>query len=223
MNKIVRFDSVEKFVAYRRAKANHRLGGGSEGDCYLGRDGLAYKDFTDGFRSENYIPEDVITSDEVSSKSFAFPHTLFVVGDELVGHTADVVKKDITSYDTLFFNGIDHINFDKLYRAYEVLYDDAVALAEDGIGIYDLSYNLMFDGERLVGVDTCGYYRTSPMDCLHNTECVDTAVKNLFTHYAEYVKGEKLDTDMDVKSFLEMVESRYSNYGGKKGPQYIKH
>lgn len=222
MSKIVRFNSDEEFVAYRKAKASYRLGGGSEGDCFLGRDGLVYKDFTEGYRSEDYIPEDVITSDQVQNKSFAFPHTLFVVGDELVGHTTDVVKKDITSYDTLFSNGIDHINFDKLYRAYEVLYDDAIALAEDGIGIYDLSYNLMFDGERLIGVDTCGYYRTSPMECLHNTECVDAAVKNLFTHYAEYVKGEKLDTDMDVKSFLKMVERKYSNHG-KKGPQYIKH
>lgn len=222
MSKIVNFNSKEEFAAYRKAKTGFMLGGGSEGYCYLGKDGLVYKDFTDGFRSEDYVPEKIITADEVDNKSFAFPHTLFVVGDELVGYTSDFIKNDITRYEQLFFNGIDHIDFDKLFEAYRVMYDDAIKLAEDGIRIYDLSFNLVFDGEKLTGVDTCGYYRAPVLECLFNTECVDDAVKNLFTHYAEYVKGEKLDADMDVKSVLDMVESRYSNHNGKKGTIYIK-
>lgn len=222
MNKIVNFNSEAEFVAYRKKKTFRELGSGSEGTCYLGKDGFAYKDLTDGFRSETYIPEDVITTADYQNKSFAFPHVLFVVNGELMGYTTDAAKRNLTDYNYMFFNGVDHIDFEKLYKAYEVMYADAVKLAEDGIGIYDLPYNVIFDGEKLLGIDTCGYYRAPVMECLSNPDYVDDAVKRLFTHYAEYVHNDKLDTDMDVKSFLSMVEERYSTHGDKKGKPYIK-
>ena len=138
MNKIVRFNSEEEFTAYRENKTIRELGSGSEGTCYLGKDGFAYKDLTGGFRSEVYIPEEIITTCDYQSNSFAFPHVLFVVGDELVGYTTDAVKKDVTNYHYTFFSGLDHIDFEKLYQAYQIMYDDAVKLAEDGICIYVL-------------------------------------------------------------------------------------
>jgi len=219
---IIEFNSEVEFVAYRKAKTCRELGTGSEGTCYLGKDGLAYKDLTDGFRRDDYIPEDIITRSDSDNKSFAFPHTLFVVRDHLVGYTSTVVTQDITNYKRIFFEGLDHIDFERLYQAYEVMYDDAIKLSKDGIGVYDLSFNLMFDGERLTGVDTCGYYRAPVMECLHNTDAVDTAVKNLFTSYAEYVKGKKLDTSMDVKSFLDTVERKFTNHPPRIGNPYIK-
>lgn len=222
MNKIIRFNSEEEFIAYRKSKTCGELGTGSEGTCYLGKDGFAYKDLTGGFRSEIYIPEDIVTTADYQNKSFAFPHVLFAVGDELVGYTCDVVKRDLTNYNFIFYSGLDHIDFDKLYAAYQVMYEDAVRLAEDGISIYDLSFNLMFDGEKLTGVDTCGYHHAPVMECLRNPEFVDDAVKNLFTHYAEYAKGEKLDMSMDVLPFLKMVEARYTSHGEKQGKSYIK-
>lgn len=219
MNKIVKFDSEQAVNAYCKKKAIRELGTGSEGTCYLGKDGIAYKDMSEGYRSEQYIPEDIITTADYQNKSFLFPHVLFVVGDELMGYTSDAVKYNQTSYKYLFDNGIDHIDFDKLYAAYEVMYEDAIKLAEDGICIYDLPYNIVFDGERLYGIDTCGYYRAPVMECLNNPNYVDHAVKRLFTDYAEYVHDEKLDIRLDVKTFLDVVKSRYST-GGKK--PYIK-
>ena len=89
MNKIVNFNSEKEFIAYRKSKTCSELGTGSEGTCYLGRDGLAYKDLSEGFRSEVYIPEDIVTRSECSVKSFAFPHVLFTVNGELMGYTSD--------------------------------------------------------------------------------------------------------------------------------------
>lgn len=203
------------YHVYIKNKCGRELGSGSEGTCFLGHDGLAYKDLSDGFRMEHYIPEDIITTADVQSESFYFPHVLFTVGDELMGYTSDLVKQDLTNHYYLLDHGIDHIDFDKLYAAYEVLYEDAIKLAEQGIAIYDLSHNLLFDGERLIGVDTCSYYRAPVMDCCHNTACVDAAVKDLFTMYAEYGHGDKLDTDMEVKDFLDVVKKRYSSSDGK--------
>ena len=220
MNKIVNFESEQAVNSYCMKKAVRELGTGSEGTCYLGDDGLAYKDMSDGFRSEVYIPEDIITTADYQNKSFFFPHVLFVVGDELMGYTSDAVKKNLTSYRYLFDHGVDHIDFDKLYKAYEVMYEDAIQLARDGISIYDLPYNVVFDGERLIGIDTCGYSRAPVMECLRNPEYVDDAVKRLFTDYAEYVHDDKLDMSLDVKEFLDDVKNRYTS--GKKGKPYIK-
>ena len=220
MNKIIKFDSEQAVNLYCRKKAVRELGTGSEGTCYLGKDGLAYKDMSEGYRSEDYIPEEIITTADYQNKSFFFPHVLFVVGDELMGYTSDAASKNITSFKYLFDNGIDHINFDKLYSAYEVMYEDAIKLAEDGISIYDLPYNVVFDGERLIGIDTCGYSRAPVMECLRNPEYVDDAVKRLFTDYAEYVHDEKLDMSLDVKTFLDVVKKNYSTTKG--GKPYIK-
>lgn len=213
MNKIVRFNSEEEFIAYRKSKTCEELGSGSEGTCYLGNDGLAYKDLTSGYQEEKYIPKNIITTSSYKNKSFAFPHVLFVVNDKLVGYTTDVVPGNIIHDDYLFEHGIDHIDFDKLYEAYQVLHEDALQLANDGIGILDLSFNLIFDGEKLTGVDTCSYYHGTKEDCEKNAMCVDMAVKNLFTLYARYGYGEELDINMDVKSFLTMVKNRYSTTG----------
>ena len=219
MNKIVKFSSEQAVNTYCKKKAVRELGSGSEGTCFLGKDGLAYKDMSEGYRSEQYIPDDVITTSSYKNKSFLFPHVLFVVGDELMGYTSDAVTCNLTSTNYLFENGIDHIDFDKLYAAYEVMYEDAIQLAKDGISIYDLPYNIVFDGERLYGIDTCGYYRAPVMECLRNPNYVDHAVKRLFTDYAEYIHGDKLDLNLDVKTFLDVVKSRYST--GSKKP-YVK-
>ena len=216
MNKIIRFDSKEAVAAYCLKKANQYLGTGSEGTCYLGNDGLAYKDMSKGFKSEEYIPEKIITTADYQNKSFFFPHVLFVVDDELMGYTSDAIVDDLTQHERILDEGIDHIDFDKLYAAYKVMRQDAIQLTKDGISIYDLPYNIVFDGERLFGIDTCGYTRAPIKDCLRNTESVADAVKRLFTDYAEYVHGDNLDMSLDVKTFLEMVKAKYSTSESKK-------
>ncbi len=212
MSNIIKFNSVTEFQAYRKSKTFKLLGDGSEGKCYLGKDGLAYKDFTEGFRSDDYVLENVITTSECDIPSFAFPHTLFAVGDTLVGHTSEGITRDFLKYDNMFFYGLDSINFKKLARAYDVMVEDAKKLASIGIAIYDLPYNLMFDGERLVGIDTCGYYRTDEDVESSNINSVDMAIKFIFALYAEYAHNEKLDKTMDVKPFLEMVEAKYTEH-----------
>ena len=220
MKKIIYFDTLEQFKAYRKTKANIEIGDGSEGVCFRGKDGLVYKDLTEGFKSDDYVLEEVITSADCHNKSFIFPHTLFVVGNELVGYTSDLVFRDDLNHGFMMMNGLNHIDFDKLIQAYSVFMEDAVRLSKDGIRIYDLSYNLMFDGERLFGIDTCGYSKSDEDVLQHNILCVNSALKDGFGLYAEYAHREKLDKSMDVVSFLRMVEAKYTNHG--KGKMFVK-
>ena len=222
MNKIINFNSIKEFSAYRKSKANKELASGSEGTCYLGTDGFVYKDLSSGLRTEDYILDSIITSSDIENKSFAFPHVLFAVGDRLIGYTTDFVKKDYLNYNYLLDTGLDEIDFDKLIEAYGIMLDDTIKLTEDGISIYDLSFNLMFDGERLIGVDTCSYYTSPSIECVKNVESLDDAVKNIFDFYIQAVYNEKLDTEMDVVPFLRYVQNNYTNQGTNKNTTIIK-
>ena len=222
MDSIVYFNSEKEYSTFIQKKICKELGSGSEGTCYLGKDGLAYKNFLDGFVNNDYVLENIITSNMCDNASFNFPHVLFAVDNKLVGYTSRLIERDLTNYNYMFFHGIDHINFDKLISAYEVMYQNAIRLAQDGISIFDLPYNVLFDGERLIGIDTCGYTKKPSFQCGDNPNSVDEAVKRLFIHYAKDVHGDTLDTNVDTVSFLKMVHDKYSSCSKHYVKTYFK-
>ena len=184
MKKIINFNTEEEFTKYLFSKVVQKLGEGSEGACYRGRDGLAYKELISGpklgFPKQNYNLNDIITTSDINNNSFAFPQVLFAINDELVGCTSNLVSKNYIDATDLLNNGIDEVDFDALIDAYYIMIEDAIKLSNEGIAIYDLTFNLMFDGERLIGVDTCGYYKTNKDIKKHNINCVNYAIKDQF-------------------------------------------
>lgn len=219
MANIISFDSEKEFKAYIKSKAIRKLGTGSEGTCYEGSDGLAYKDLSDGPRTEHYVLEDIVTTCDSNNESFAFPHILFIVENELLGYTSKMIPKNDLDDTKLLCDGIAHIDFDKLYNAYLVMRNNAIALAQEGIRIYDLSCNVVFDGNRLVGIDTCKYSKTEEDVSEDNAVCVDDAIKDAFWIYAYFAHKDDLDRNMDVLSYLKMVESKYSNKSNGDKPK----
>lgn len=225
MKKVVNFENEKQFQAYIKQKTCAELGEGSEGVCLLGKDGKAYKDFTVGFMADEYLVDDVVTIEDTDVESFVFPDTLFAIDNNVLGYKSKCVHKDDLDYKYLFMNGLDHINFDRLIAAYGIMYNDALVLANQGIRIFDLSYNVMFDGDRLYGIDTCGYRKIGRDEDVteHNTACVDKAIKDLFSTYVSCVHNEELDTQMKVIPFLTMVEQNYTSGHKGNNPQYSKH
>ncbi len=223
MNKIVEFDSVEKFVAYRKKKACLEVGSGSEGTCYLGKDGLIYKDFTEGFSREWYTPEDIITTDTIESKSFAFPIVIFTVHGEVVGLTTEFITPNLLDFRTMTEETIANTNFDKLIAAYYVIQEDVDILSCKKIKLFDLSSNLMFNGKRLIGVDTCGYTKSTEDVGAFNQECLDAAVKDLFTLFDTTYSKKPIDQKLDTIPYLRGIENRYKDFDRKDKPkQYFK-
>lgn len=222
MKKVVRFESIEEFQSFIKKNTFKQLGEGSEGICYLGKDGKAYKDFTVGCMADEYLVDEVITTDDVDDDSFVFPETLFAIDNSVVGYTSRCIPRDDLNYIRLFMDGLDHINFDKLIDAYGILSNAALNLANKGIKISDLPYNVMFDGEKLYGIDTCGYTREEGDLMGHNLKSVDIAMKDLFNLYVSEVYQEPLDTSMGVIPFLTMIERKYTSGPVEKGPQYSK-
>lgn len=222
MKKVIKFDSEKEFKAYMKSKTVSEIGDGSEGVCYLGKDGKAYKSFQDGYIKSTYQVDEIITSDEASTNSFLFPDILFTINDIVVGYVCKFIPRDDLNFNKLIFEGLDHINFDKLYDAYSPLRNDAVVLAQNGISIFDLSYNLMFDGQSLYGIDTCSYTR-KPGDLTDsNLAYVDAAMKDPFCLYFKEEYDIDLDKDMEVKPFLKMVKKKYKEVAKDTPAQYAK-
>lgn len=216
MGKIVDFTSENEFKLYRLKKANKYLGGGSQGNCYLGRDGLVYKDLTEGFLFPEMSVNEVITTDRISLESFIFPNILFSINGCLIGHTSKYVANDLFDEDLFFDYGVNHIDFNKLIDAYYNMMSDAEKLADANIKIFDLSHNIMFDGNKLYGIDT-DYYRKVDYPILeHNRSCVDNALKDVFVMVAEYVFDDNLfdlSRSMNVVDFLNYIRENYSEKG----------
>ena len=74
------FDSDKEFRKFLKEKKLEELGEGSEAKVYLSNaDGLVYKPLS--FAKKN----DVITMEDISVSSFAFPIDLFLIKNSIVG------------------------------------------------------------------------------------------------------------------------------------------
>ena len=116
MNKIVNFESKEEFNNFLDSVTYEALGSGSEGSCFRGKDGLAYK-FLDIDEDEesDYNPEKIITTADIQTEAFALPDTIFTVKDNFVGYTSNLISPNLFSNRFLVDNNtVSHIDFDKL-------------------------------------------------------------------------------------------------------------
>lgn len=224
MKKVVTFNSEDEFIAYRENKTFMELGSGSSGTCYIGEKGLVYKDLTDGFNNDGNDLEGCLTTDDIKVDSFIFPETLFAVDGKLVGYTSKYIRGNKFSLDIILVNRLDYINFENLINAYYKMKEDAILLAQNGIKIFDLSYNIVFDGKKLYGIDT-DYYRKVDYDVLeHNISCVNAAIIDEICMILEYEYDEvdDIDRNMDVESFLRMVKKRYVDIYDDEPKIFIK-
>ena len=165
MERQMDFKSDVTFAIYLKMKRLMSIGAGSEGECFKSNsDKDAYKIFFNDemlFTGKDYDVSKIITTHEVDLNSFAFPKQLYTVNGVLKGYRTKCVEGDLFSTEsTLDITNICNINFRSLIKAYLRMKADVVALSEKHIAIYDLPFNLMFDGQKLTAIDTCGYYKT---------------------------------------------------------------
>ena len=218
MPKVINFHSKIEFDTYIMKKVCENLGSGSEGCCYKGIDGKAYKciDYDEEYFFPDYDINKIITTSDITNESFAFPQILFTIAGEVVGYMSDLVEPNLF-HDCFLaeLNTIDHIDFDKLIEAYYKMKNDVSALTDSGIRIYDLPFNLLFDGEKLVGTDTCSYSYDKEISLEENIDSLDTAIKQAFYLFLSN-KGEeerkdfyKEHNDKSPEDFLRTLEAKY--------------
>ncbi len=150
------------------------LGEGAEGTCVLGLDGYAYKIY-DGITDYEYDIDDIIMEDEFKLDSFAFPNRLYIYEGELCAYRMRIVYPNL--FDLESDKAIDN---DKLFKAIESYIKDLRVISEKGIYTYELPFNLLFDGEHLVGVDTPSYKRLDHNTFIENLDILKYALDAQF-------------------------------------------
>lgn len=125
--------------------------GGEYSWTILTKDGSCLKVFNEPI--ERNIDK-ILTVEDYDLDSFAFPITLHVFDNKLLGYNSKYVFNDLLVRDC---NYIEFLPFDKLEDAYDVFMDDVNRLSKDKIILCNLNGNILFDGEKLVVVDTIDY------------------------------------------------------------------
>lgn len=211
MSNIIEFGNKELLYKYLKetkgVNFNKCVGFGSEGSCYLSKkDNDVYKVFEMCFG--HIDPKEIITTKDIDLESFAFPKKLFSVDNNLEAYTSKLVKKDylkIIDEDDIYI-----LNFDALIKAYYKMVKDVEKLTKEQVNIYDLSYNLLFDGKNLVGIDTCHYERREGDLLEHNLDCLDSAVKDPFTFFLKNNDYE-IDKDLEVEEYCKVLQKDLKN------------
>lgn len=215
MSRLVLYENKLLFDKEIRSKLIHKIGSGSEGICYEHND-KAYKilfsrdemDRLCGTLDYMVHPDKIITTETIDLSSFAFPEELYVTKDWLLGYKAKLIKNNL--FKEKIFHTIEDIkkfDFNTLATAYKKMLSDVDILSEEKVKIYDLTFNLIFDGTNLTGIDTCGYERVKEDIKRHNRDCLATSVDFLFCIASDNELQTRIKND-DIDSYLEAVDKQ---------------
>lgn len=130
-----------------------KVGSGGDGTCYLKKDGNCYKVF-DGISTSNFT--ETITQDDCKLDYILLPEDVYYCEGYIVGTKVRYVDNDIL----LDFEE-DSIGYyyKKMLEALPRFINDIKKLSELKIYMYDLCFNLMFDGKDFYAIDTVCYYK----------------------------------------------------------------
>lgn len=201
---------LTKYISNKKIKILNKV---TEGTCYLGEDNKVYKLLElDNVIISTYDYKEVITEDDIKLKSFAFPQELFVVDDKLVGYSSEYIPNDKFATENLNIVSVARLDFEKFSNAYKVMKKNVDTLSSKNILMYDLPFNILYDGKRLVGIDTCGYKKVDYDPTESNIKSYNFAIEGIFRLCYDDFEDQSLNfDDSDIDSYLKKVEDRLPN------------
>lgn len=196
MNNIIDFENNIELKNFLHSKRLSYIAEGSEGKCFASKvDNDAYKVFFDDstmFLENDYDPKKIITTDVIELECFAFPKEIYTLNGKLMAYRTKKIDNDLFKYDKQpnihlgEQSNLYSIDFKKLEKAYLKLEKDIISLSKAGIKIYDLCFNLTFDGESIIAIDTCGYTKVEYDVLSENISSLNYAIENLFNLWLPY-------------------------------------
>lgn len=231
MDNIKEFKSKSSFEYYINKKiTKNSLGSGTEGDCYIGKNNLAYKIIKDdNLILTQYDPDKIITEKDLKLDSFYFPIELFIVNNKVVGYTSRLVKKDLflnnyinnsfrfrvdDNYITyskeaqheMIEKALFEIDFEKLKSAYAKIYNDTIILTNNNIKIIDLLNNLLFDGTNLIAIDTLNYMKSQ--NSSGNIKILELTLKEQLDNLYGLAYNDHINSDKKMYSYLNKMNKK---------------
>lgn len=221
MERYIQLESLNELDKIKIQKQLAYVDDGSEGECFLGNDGLAYKLFF----SEPFIndhqgiePTSVIMEQDLLLECFAFPKTLYTLSNEIKCYTTRFVNFDLfkdRSEDAsmVIFSLIDNGKFKDAYMEF---LEELKIITANNIKIFDLCNNMLYDGEKITAIDTIYYTKNhafTPEELWKfNLSQFNAAIQEeLSAALADCGKESDVlfDEDMNIDDFLEEVLIRY--------------
>lgn len=222
----MKFRSKEELDSFLRTL--EYIGKGCQGLCFLDKKtNQVYKIFRKDYledvcRISN--ADDIMEFSHISNDTFIWPNGVILVNDMVVGYTHNYVKaKSFCEFNDPFGINLDNLSY-ALYRANE----DIELLTRNGITIWDLMYNLMFDGKRIKVVDTFEFWKEKT-SYLENVEDFNDEIKmflvdgyfdnvisnneNLFKIY--YNNTSALTFLSEFRLYLEKIKKQEIKYLGQ--------
>jgi|GEM_PF-3398271 len=206
MNNIIDFKTTKELQNFLASKKLSYIAEGSEGICFASKvDNDAYKVlFDDEMLLENdYNPKEIITTNVIELDCFAFPKEIYTLNGKLRAYRTKKIDKDLFKYDEE--PNIYSLNFKKLEKAYLKLEKDIISLSKAGIKIYDLCFNITFDGESLIAIDTCGYTKVEYDVLEENISLLNYSLESLFSLWFEYEEIYINETCDDACQYIRSI------------------
>ena len=152
------------------------IGEGCQGLCFLDKKtNQVYKIYSEYYydlEDAGYIDSDIMEFGQISNSTFIWPNGVIWVDDIVVGYTHSYVNaKNFYEFNDPFKVNLDNLSY-AVYKANE----DIKLLTDNGVKIYDLMYNLMYDGKRIKVIDTADFWKGVPT-YLENVEDFNDEIK----------------------------------------------
>lgn len=152
------------------------IGEGCQGLCFLDKKtNQVYKIYSEYYydlEDAGYTDSDIMEFGQISNSTFIWPNGVVMVGNMVVGYTHSYVNaKNFCEFKDPFKVNLDNLSY-AVYKANE----DIKLLTDNGVKIYDLMYNLMYDGKRIKVIDTADFWKGVPT-YLENVEYFNDEIK----------------------------------------------
>ena len=191
-----------------------KIGEGSEGEAFLTQNNQVLK-VNDGFAPEEILDSDkdkVIMAQDFDLESYLFPKQLYLCDGVVVGYLSNYFGKNIIQFHPSFScHEFKTIDYDKLLEAREKMIEDTRILSKEQINIYDLCFNLLFDGNKLGAIDTIGYYKDPNITFDANVRRIDYSLANeLNMHNGLYSDDPtvKFDPNIPLEENIKRIRKK---------------
>ena len=164
------FESRYDFHKFVEKQSIKEIGEGAEGNVYLNRNNEAIKEF---FSERGQVLNDnIIMQGDIPVNSFIFPEELYVCNKLIIGYKSKYFYNIFRDFD----GDINDIDLDALIKAGYIMLEDIKVMSELKYVLYDLPYNLLFDGTELKAIDTLAYCKKEKDTFDANMELFRTAI-----------------------------------------------
>jgi hypothetical protein len=181
---VIYFDSNKKYHDFVVTQRKYEIGEGAEGIVYITKNNEVIKEIFNA--REKYPNDDLLMESDIKLDSFLFPKELYVCRNEIIGYKTDFFRNIFRDFD----GNINDIDLDAVVKAGYKMMKDVEILSKMNYILYDLPYNILFDGTSLKAIDTLQYYKRDDITLEKNISILRDALVTAIKLHDEYCSAK---------------------------------